>query len=119
MSPADYLATLADPTRLRVLSALAGAPLFVSDLQDVLRLPQPTVSRHLRVLRELGLADARRLAARVIYRLVLPPGSTGRMVRAVLDALKSDPAFRAERATARERDRAAVDTTPLHAVHAG
>ncbi len=119
VSPADYLTTLAEPTRLRVLSALAGAPLYVSDLQDVLQLPQPTVSRHLRVLRELGLVDARRVASRVIYRLMPPPGQTGRMVRAVLDAVRTDPAFRAERAAARQRDRSTADAATHDALHAG
>jgi len=119
VSPADYLATLAEPTRLRVLSALAGSPLYVSDLQDVLQLPQPTVSRHLRVLRDLGVVDTRRVASRVIYRLTLPPGATGRMIRAVLDALRNDPAFRTERAAARERDRGTAGAAPLATVHAG
>jgi DNA-binding transcriptional ArsR family regulator len=103
MSPADYLATLAEPTRLRVLSCLAAAPLYVSDIQTVLHLPQPTVSRHLRVLRQLGLARAERSASRIAYRLTLPAGTRGRMVRAVLTALRGDPAFRLEANTARTR----------------
>ena len=101
MSPADYLATLAEPTRLRVLSALAAAPLYVSDLVAILGLPQPTVSRHLRVLRSLGLALNRRESTRVAYRLAVPPGAQGRMVRGVLQALRADPAFRADTAAAR------------------
>jgi ArsR family transcriptional regulator len=103
MSPADYLATLAEPTRLRVLSALAAAPLYVSELVAVLGLPQPTVSRHLRVLRSLGLALHRREATRVAYRIAVPSGAQGRMVRGVLQALRADPAFRADTAAARAR----------------
>jgi len=49
------LAVLAEPTRLRILSCVVAAPLFVSDLMAILGLPQPTVSRPLRVLREQGL----------------------------------------------------------------
>ena len=101
MSPADYLATLADPTRLRILSCLSAAPLYVSDLVAVLCLPQPTVSRHLRVLRTLGLAASQRHATRVAYRLTLPAGAQGRMVRGVLHALRADPAFRVDAAAAR------------------
>jgi ArsR family transcriptional regulator len=101
MSPADYLATLADPTRLRILSCLAAAPLYVSDLVAVLSLPQPTVSRHLRVLRTLGLAKSQREATRMAYRLTLPAGAQGRMVRGVLNALRADPAFRADAAAGR------------------
>jgi ArsR family transcriptional regulator len=101
MSPADYLATLADPTRLRILSCLSAAPMYVSDLVAVLCLPQPTVSRHLRVLRTLGLAASQRQATRTAYRLTLPAGAQGRMVRGVLHALRADPAFRADAAAAR------------------
>ena len=101
MSPADYLATLADPTRLRILSCVSAAPMYVSDLVAVLCLPQPTVSRHLRVLRTLGLAASQRHATRVAYRLTLPAGAQGRMVRGVLHALRADPAFRADAAAAR------------------
>lgn len=117
MSPADYLTTLAEPTRLRLLSCLAAAPLFVSDLQAVLNLPQSTVSRHLKVLRDLGLAEDRRMASHVVYRLALPAGACGRMVRAVLDALRADPAFKAEHAAARARTRALVEDPTLIAVH--
>ena len=117
MSPADYLTTLAEPTRLRLLSCLAAAPLFVSDLQAVLNLPQSTVSRHLKVLRDLGLAEDRRMASHVVYRLALPAGACGRMVRAVLDALRADPAFKAENAAARARTRALVEDPSLIAVH--
>jgi ArsR family transcriptional regulator len=103
MSPADYLATLAEPTRLRVLSCLAAAPLYVSDLVAILGLPQPTVSRHLRVLRALGLAQNQREATRMGYHLTLPAGAQGRMVRGVLQALRADPVFRADAATVRAR----------------
>ena len=53
-SSTELLLTVAEPTRLRILNCLAAAPLFVSDLQAVLGLPQPTVSRHLQVLRRAG-----------------------------------------------------------------
>ena len=116
MSPADYLATLAEPTRLRVLACLAATPLYVSDLVEILNLPQPTVSRQLRVLRTLGLAVDRRASTRIAYHLTLPPGPLGRMVRGVLHALQSDPAFRADRAAARER--AGSRQPRPHSVHA-
>jgi ArsR family transcriptional regulator len=115
MSPADYLATLAEPTRLRVLSCLAAAPLYVSELVAILDLPQPTVSRHLRVLRALGLAQNQREKTRVGYRLTLPSGAQGRMVRGVLHALRSDPVFRADAAAVRAR--VGVRVTAPRAVH--
>lgn len=116
MSPADYLTTLAEPTRLRVLNCLAATTLYVSDLVDILALPQPTVSRHLRVLRTLGLVQDRRFATRVAYHLTLPAGARGRMVRGVLHALRTDPACRADAAAARAR--AAAPPGPRPHVHA-
>ncbi len=57
----------ADTTRQRVLQILCQQELMVSDLVDVLRLPQSTVSRHLKVLRDAGLIQDRREGATVIY----------------------------------------------------
>jgi ArsR family transcriptional regulator, arsenate/arsenite/antimonite-responsive transcriptional repressor len=50
----------ADPTRLRILHLLTSGELCVCDLVDVLRVPQPKVSRHLAYLRRAGLVLARR-----------------------------------------------------------
>jgi ArsR family transcriptional regulator len=44
----------ADRTRLRILRLLQGGPLCVGDLVEILRAPQPTVSRHLAYLRRSG-----------------------------------------------------------------
>ena len=74
---ADLLDALAEPTRLRILNCLAAAPLFVSDLQAVLGVPQPTVSRHLKVLKEAGLVRDTPIAQFVLYRLRREPGAPG------------------------------------------
>ncbi len=58
---------LADPTRILILYALQDAPLNVTELAQKLELPQPTVSRHLKVLRERGMVIARREAQSVYY----------------------------------------------------
>src|SRR5689334_1714071 len=54
---ADRLKALADPTRLRLLDLLAqqAAPLCVCDLTPQFEQQQPTISHHLRILREAGL----------------------------------------------------------------
>jgi ArsR family transcriptional regulator len=62
---------LADPTRVAIVNRLAGADevcvcVFVGELG----LAQPTVSHHLRVLREAGLVEARRRGTWAFYRLV-------------------------------------------------
>ena len=62
----------ADPTRIRILSALAAGELCVCDIVDILRLPQPTVSRHLAYLRRSGLVEATRESKFAHYRLAEP-----------------------------------------------
>jgi ArsR family transcriptional regulator len=105
LSAADLLLTVAEPTRLRILNCLAAAPLFVSDLQVVLDLPQPTVSRHLQVLRRADLVADTPVAQFVLYRLRRGSDSSGRLLNAILDALGQDERLRAERGRAAERSR--------------
>lgn len=101
----DLLLTVAEPTRLRILNCLAAAPLFVSDLQSVLDLPQPTVSRHLQVLRRARLVRDTPVAQFVLYRLRRDLDRGGRLLGAVLDALGDDDRMRAERSRALDRSR--------------
>jgi ArsR family transcriptional regulator len=110
-SATDLLLTVAEPTRLRILNCLAAAPLFVSDLQAVLGLPQPTVSRHLQVLRRAGVVRDTPIAQFVLYRLRRDPGAQGRLLTAILDAVvHDDAALRAERDRAAERSRSHTRT---------
>lgn len=60
---------LAHPTRRRLLETLREGEHSVADLVDRFELSQPAVSKHLRVLREAGLASVRKDAQRRIYRL--------------------------------------------------
>jgi ArsR family transcriptional regulator len=107
----EILLTVAEPTRLRILNCLAAAPLFVSDLQDVLDLPQPTVSRHLQVLRKAELVRDTPIAQFVLYRLRRDAGAPGRLLSAILDALVQDDAgLRAERERAAHRSRSHTHT---------
>jgi len=99
------LTALAEPTRLRIVNCLAAAPLFVSELQAILGVPQPTVSRHLRVLRDVGLVRDTPVAQFVLYRLRRPPEPLGRVLAAVLDAAQHDAPLVGERADAMARSR--------------
>ncbi len=63
-----WLGSLADPTRLRLLRLLERSELGVAELCDVLQMPQSTVSRHLKVLGDLGWADSRRQGTANYYR---------------------------------------------------
>jgi DNA-binding transcriptional ArsR family regulator len=105
-STTDLLVALAEPTRLRILNCLAAAPLFVSDLQAILAVPQPTVSRHLKVLKEAGLVRDTPIAQFVLYRLRRETGAPGRVLTAALEALGQEEQMRAERHQASDRSRA-------------
>jgi ArsR family transcriptional regulator len=62
---------LADPTRVAIVNRLAGASeLCVCDLTDAFSLGQPTISHHLKVLREAGLVDVARRGKWAYYRIV-------------------------------------------------
>ncbi|MGH7732733.1 MAG: ArsR/SmtB family transcription factor [Gemmatimonadales bacterium] len=102
-SPVDVLTSIAEPTRLRIVNCLAAAPLFVSDLQAILKLPQPTVSRHLRILRDSGIVRDTPIAQFVLYRLRRGADADGRLIAAVLASLAEDETFDAERQRATDR----------------
>ena len=71
-SLATRFKALSDPSRVAIVNRLAGAEdVCVCDFTGTLGLSQPTVSHHLRVLREAGLVEvARRRGTWVHYRLV-------------------------------------------------
>ena len=66
---AQFCQALADPTRIMLLYTLAEGPRNVGELATELKLSQPNVSRHLKVLRERGMAVATREGANVVYSL--------------------------------------------------
>ena len=69
----DAFVVLAEPTRRRILAELREAERNVGELVGSLDLPQPTVSKHLKVLREAGFVSARVAAQQRIYRLEASP----------------------------------------------
>jgi len=88
---AKAIAALGDPVRLRIVSLLAAAPGGTAcgcELESPLGLSQPTVSHHLKILREAGLVTGNREGRWVHYRVVsqrldeirqvlMPPVSVG------------------------------------------
>jgi DNA-binding transcriptional ArsR family regulator len=66
---ADAFNAVAEPRRRAILDALAGGEHPVNDLVGLLGLAQPQVSKHLRVLREVGAVDVRKEGRRRLYRL--------------------------------------------------
>lgn len=64
---------LVEPNRRAILSLLATSERSVGEIEHQLRLPQPTVSKHLRVLRDAGFVEAQVAAQRRVYRLKAEP----------------------------------------------
>lgn len=70
---ASTFEVLAEPRRREILDLLRTGERPVGELVERLALTQPTVSKHLKVLREAGLVDVRQDAQRRLYRLRLQP----------------------------------------------
>ena len=66
---AGVLKALAEPLRWRIVELLAGEELCVCHIVEELEVPQPLVSHHLRVLRDLGLVSTERFRYWTYYRL--------------------------------------------------
>jgi len=66
---ADAFNAVAEPRRREILDVLAGGERPVSELVGLLGLAQPQVSKHLRVLREVGAVDVREAGRQRVYRL--------------------------------------------------
>ena len=64
----DVFNAVAEPQRRAILDFLAGDERSVSEIVDALELAQPSVSKHLRVLRDVGLVRARRDGRQMMYR---------------------------------------------------
>lgn len=71
--PVNVFAVLADPTRVRILDRLRGSDRSVNELVASLEVSQPTMSKHLKVLREAGLVSSRVAAQQRIYQLEPAP----------------------------------------------
>jgi DNA-binding transcriptional ArsR family regulator len=64
----DAFNAVAEPRRRDILDFLAASERPVSDIVEALAIAQPSVSKHLRVLRDVGLVDMRRNGRQVFYR---------------------------------------------------
>jgi DNA-binding transcriptional ArsR family regulator len=80
---ADAFNAVAEPRRRQILDVLAGGERPVNDLVALLGLAQPQVSKHLRVLREVGVVDVRSDGRHRLYRL------NGRALKPIHDWVKA------------------------------
>ena len=94
----------ADPTRIRVISALQGRELCVCELCDVLGVVQSTLSTHLQYLRQCGLTETRNDGKWIYYRL---SKSFARVADALFKLhraeLRADAGLRADAARLKKR----------------
>ena len=88
---------VAEPNRRAILSLLISSQQSVGEIERQLRMPQPTVSKHLRVLREAGFVESTVDAQRRLYRLRPEP------LRAIDDWLAPFRRFWSEHVDALER----------------
>lgn len=87
--PSEIFGALSDRTRLRLLNLLRGGEVCVCDLVDGVDAPQPTVSRHLAVLRGAGLVAVRKEGLWSHYRLA--EGAEG-LLEGLFDCLREGSA---------------------------
>jgi DNA-binding transcriptional ArsR family regulator len=80
---ADAFNAVAEPRRRQILDVLAGGERPVNELVRLLGLAQPQVSKHLRVLREVGVVAVRNEGRRRLYRL------NGRALKPIHDWVKN------------------------------
>ena len=80
---ADAFNAVAEPRRRQILDVLSGGELPVNDVVQLLGLSQPQVSKHLRVLREVGAVDVREDGRQRFYRL------NGEALRPIHDWVKA------------------------------
>ena len=85
----EALRAAGEPTRLRVLSLLAGEELSVMELSRILDQSQPRVSRHLKLMTDAGLIERFPDGARVFYRLT-SDAPARRLIDTVLDVLETN-----------------------------
>ena len=89
----DHLTVLSDAIRVRMLAVLEGRELTVSELCDVVQLPQSTVSRHLKTLSDGDWVSSRRDGTSRLYTLLLDDldPSAKRLWQVVRDQVTSSP----------------------------
>ncbi len=93
-----FFQALGDGTRLRLLHLMGEQEICVCYFVEVLRQPQPKISRHLAYLRSAGIVAARREGRWMHYRCVTPPhAGAQRILLATLAALEQEPSMQADR----------------------
>lgn len=95
---------LADENRVRILAALNGRELCVCQIIDLLQLAPSTVSKHLSILRQARLLEARKNGRWMFYRLNEhdSPTAVSEALDWVIDSVENDPVVRRDAERLRE-----------------
>ena len=89
---------LADRTRLRLLNLMGSDEVCVCYFVEILRTPQPKISRHLAYLRRAGVVDVRRQGKWMHYRIIEPSDSqAAQVLKDVRSWLSNSPAMQRDR----------------------
>lgn len=105
---------LCDRTRLRIVHLLAGGPLCVCHLQEILGEPQVKVSKHLGYLKQRGMVEAERRANWMIYRLPeRPPRELAAHLACLQDCVRENPAYARDTRRAAKLRAILQDCAPL------
>jgi DNA-binding transcriptional ArsR family regulator len=78
----ETLKALAHPARLKIVTGLLKDECNVAQIQKILRLPQSTISQHLRILKNAGIIKGRREGTNTCYRVIDVP------VRKIVEIIK-------------------------------
>ncbi len=87
---------LADSTRVRIVNLLLRSPFCVCEMERVLQLSQPLLSRHLAYLRNCGLVESRRSGMRVNYALNHKHPIVAQLQPFLMEMLRTDSEARAD-----------------------
>ena len=94
-----FLVALSDRNRLRLINLMGDDEVCVCFFVEILKMPQPRVSRHLAYLRQAGMVTARREGKWMHYRLVSPPDAyAAQILQTVREYLAADREMQQDRA---------------------
>ncbi len=93
----DLLRALAEPTRCRLLALLGHGELTVGEIADTLGQSQPRISRHLKILSDVGALERFREEQRIYYRLTGGTQAANLVTQALRPVPEADPVLRKDR----------------------
>lgn len=99
------LKALADGNRLRIIALLAEQKLCVCELANILRITQPSVSKHLKKLKQAGIIKSEQNGLWTDYGLSRSDHTTAALLKITQAVMKDDPIRQNDRTAAKKADR--------------